>query len=638
MNPLKVIYVLLLYSATLFAQNEISIDSLRKQIASANDDSTRTELLYKLSREYWDTNLDSSISVAQNLLQLSQKINLLQGIGNAYSSMGVAYWYKGDYPNALKYNTLALEAREKDGDRKGVANSYNNIGLIYDDQGNFPLALEYYLNSLRVYEALQYKDGISQAYNNIGIIHYSQKHYPLALENLKKSIHIREETKDEWGLTESYSNIGLVYFEMKNYDNAFRYYQDAVKLREKIDDREGLSISYVNFGDYYYELGKFNEALEYYHKSLDINQQMGYRKKEANLYLSMSNVYEKMGQPGQALEVQLASLSLTNEIGAEDVKSVAYRKLSQSYANKGDFKQAYHYHQLYKETDDSLFNSDRVRSLTRLQMQYDFDKKEALAKAEQVKRDALTLAEIRRQKIIRYSVTGGLAGVLLFLIIVFRQRNRIAREKKRSDNLLLNILPTETAEELKATGSVTAKNFDDVTVLFTDFKNFTRVSENMPAAQLVKLVHFCYSEFDRIISEHRIEKIKTIGDAYMCVGGLPVPNATHAEDVVSAALAIRDFMAEEKMRRMKTSEPFFDIRIGIHTGCVVAGVVGTKKFAYDIWGDTVNVASRMESAGEEGRINISASTYERVKEKFPCTDRGKVVAKNKGETRMYFVN
>ena len=628
----------ILITTSLFAQNLERVDSLRKKLLTAVNDSDRAHWYYQLSREYWDINLDSSITVAQQLLEFSKQAKLSHASGNAYSSMGVAYWYQGDYPNALKYNTLALETRQKDGDRKGMANSYNNIGLIYDDQGNFSQALEYYLNSLRVYEELHDSSGISQAYNNIGIIHYNQKHYPDALVNLEKSVELRLTTNDEWALTESYSNLGLVYFEMEDYENAFTYYRDAMKLREKIDDREGLAISYVNFGDYYLKLGEYDKALIYYHKSFDINHQMGYRRKEANLFLGMSEVYEKQNRYGEALKMQRQALDILNEIGAEDIKVVAYRKLAQSYAHQGDFKKAYLYHERYKQANDSLFNSDQVRSLTRLQMQYDFDKKEALAKAEQSRRDSLVQAEIRRQKLIRYSVTGGLACVLLFSFVVFRQRNRIAAEKKRSDGLLLNILPSETAEELKSTGTVTAKKFDDVTVLFTDFKNFTRISENMPAEGLVKLVHFCYSEFDRIVSEHHIEKIKTIGDAYMCVGGLPVPNQTHPEDVVKAAIRIRDFMEKEKINRTQAGEPFFDIRIGIHTGCVVAGVVGTRKFAYDIWGDTVNIAARMESAGEEGKINISAATFERIRYKFPCTDRGKVIAKNKGETRMYFVN
>lgn len=210
-------------------------------------------------------------------------------------------------------------------------------------------------------------------------------------------------------------------------------------------------------------------------------------------------------------------------------------------------------------------------------------------------------------------------------------------EKQKSDDLLLNILPEEVANELKEKGSADAKQFDMVTVMFTDFKGFTKISERLSPSQLVEEIHICFKAFDAIIAKHNIEKIKTIGDAYMCAGGLPVSNKTHAVDVVNAAIEIRQFMQEHLEKKKLASQEVFEIRIGIHTGPVVAGIVGIRKFAYDIWGDTVNVASRLESSGEAGKINISGSTYEYVKDQFACTHRGKIEAKNKGQIDMYFV-
>jgi len=173
--------------------------------------------------------------------------------------------------------------------------------------------------------------------------------------------------------------------------------------------------------------------------------------------------------------------------------------------------------------------------------------------------------------------------------------------------------------------------------LFTDFKNFTKISETMSPDNLVAEIDYCFSAFDNIIHKHRIEKIKTIGDAYMCAGGLPSKNDSHAEDVVNAAIEIRDFMLNYKMEREQKGQTPFEIRIGINTGPVVAGIVGVKKFAYDIWGETVNTASRMETSGEVGKINISGSTYKHVKDKFNCIPRGKIHAKHIGEVDMYFV-
>lgn len=211
-------------------------------------------------------------------------------------------------------------------------------------------------------------------------------------------------------------------------------------------------------------------------------------------------------------------------------------------------------------------------------------------------------------------------------------------EKKKSDDLLLNILPAEVAAELKQTGHCRPKTFSMVTVMFTDFKDFTSVSEKISAELLVDEINHCFSAFDDILQKHKIEKIKTIGDAYMCASGLPALSYTHAFDMVTAALEMKNFMLNHKKEKEGKGEIAFEIRIGIHTGPVVAGIVGTKKFSYDIWGDTVNLAARMESSCEPGNVNISGNTYELVKDKFNCVPRGKIQAKNKGEVDMYFVS
>jgi class 3 adenylate cyclase len=238
--------------------------------------------------------------------------------------------------------------------------------------------------------------------------------------------------------------------------------------------------------------------------------------------------------------------------------------------------------------------------------------------------------------------------ILLLLAIGLHTRNRfvsrakaeVEKEKKRSDELLLNILPEAVAEELKEKGEAEAQLFDEVTVIFTDFKGFTALSEQLSPKDLVRDLNECFSSFDSIIGKHGIEKIKTIGDSYMCVGGLPVPDENAVMKSILAGLEMQAFMTNRKVERDTVGLPAFEMRVGIHTGPVVAGIVGVKKFQYDIWGDTVNTASRMESSGEIGQVNISEATYELVKENSDLnfTFRGKVTAKGKGEMEMYFVS
>jgi len=206
-------------------------------------------------------------------------------------------------------------------------------------------------------------------------------------------------------------------------------------------------------------------------------------------------------------------------------------------------------------------------------------------------------------------------------------------EKKKSDDLLLNILPSEIAEELKNKGETAARHFDMVSVLFTDFVNFTGISSSLSPTELVKEIDICFKAFDGIIEKNGLEKIKTIGDAYLAVCGMPETDNDHATKVIKAAMDIKNFVAERKKNGGK-----FEIRLGIHSGPLVAGIVGVKKFAYDIWGDTVNLASRMESNSESGKINISEATYQLIKDQFNCTPRGKIEVKNKGMIEMYYVD
>ncbi|HEY9649034.1 MAG TPA: adenylate/guanylate cyclase domain-containing protein, partial [Coleofasciculaceae cyanobacterium] len=210
-------------------------------------------------------------------------------------------------------------------------------------------------------------------------------------------------------------------------------------------------------------------------------------------------------------------------------------------------------------------------------------------------------------------------------------------ERQKSDELLLNIMPKKIAEELKQTGKVQPIYYHSASVLFTDFKDFTKLAEQLPPEELVDELDYCFSHFDRVIEAHNLEKLKTIGDSYMCVGGIPSPNPCHAIDAVLAALQIQAFMRWRKQEKLQMNQPYWEIRLGIHSGGLLAGVIGQKKFSYDVWGDTVNLASRLESASVPGAINISQSTFELVEDFFDCVYRGKIPAKNKGYIDMYFV-
>ena len=322
--------------------------------------------------------------------------------------------------------------------------------------------------------------------------------------------------------------------------------------------------------------------------------------------------------------------------------------------------------ELYEKTGNSEKAKDAYKNIISLQDSVQADQKKysslSFETEQQMSENENSMLKLKSENKIASLTRNYLLGiaVLLFLIvcgIYFRfhskqkanvelsEKNKIISEEKRrsdellkkSDDLLLNILPSEVADEIKQHGISKAKTYSMVTVMFTDFKDFTAVSEKVSGELLVDEINYCFSAFDYIVQKHKVEKIKTVGDAYICVGGMPALTFTHAVDIVNAAIEIRDFMLQRKKEKEAKGEIPFELRIGIHTGPVVAGIVGVKKYAYDIWGDTVNLAARMEQNSDAGKINISGSTYGLVKTKFKCEHRGKIDAKNKGEIDMYFI-
>ncbi|MEO6037406.1 MAG: adenylate/guanylate cyclase domain-containing protein, partial [Saprospiraceae bacterium] len=354
----------------------------------------------------------------------------------------------------------------------------------------------------------------------------------------------------------------------------------------------------------------------------------------------------KLREQLAAVTGQTQLLENTYQEQIKDVQSKTQQELSEKEATITQIA-------LQKQQSDSMVRTKGrlVDFLTKDQMA-DSIVRVALERDYQAQKRRTAVAELAtKQSEYLRNILGLLAGFVLLLAMLFYFRYRSKRrsvdvlaqknqvieaEQKRSNNLLLNILPPAIAEELKTRNKVAARKYEQATVMFVDFKGFTHLSELLSPELLVEELDYCFSNFDNIISHYRVEKIKTIGDAYMCASGLSDMNASPS-DMVKAALEIQDFMLAMKAERMSRAMPYFEARIGIHIGPVVAGVVGAKKFAYDIWGDTVNVAARMEEACDPGKVNVSEDAYWLAKYEFEWQPRGKIAAKNKGSMDMYYV-
>ncbi len=607
-------------------------DSLIALLKTAGDDSTHVNILNDLA---WTIclkgNFTKSDSLAKIALQLSDKIGFKKGTAGAYKIIGYVNYYEGNYTEAMKNQLACLKIDTDIGYKFGICGAYNSIGLIYQIQGNNPEALRNYLLALKLAEELGNKERLGAIYANTGVAYEAIGDHKEALKNDSISLKYQIANKNRQGIASAYGNMGLVYFGLNDYPNALKNQELSLQINKEIGNREGMGDNYINIASVYFNQGNYAEALRNDSIGLAIAQEIGNSINVSAIYTNIGIIYDKQKKYDLSKEWLEKGLKMAKELGAKDIEEDTYLELSRLDSSTGEYNSAYGDYKSYVLFKDSITSDENSKKMLSEQMTFGFERERAV---EKTRHDA----ELKKQRIIIYSVLGGLLLVIILAITIFRSLKIVNREKKRSDELLLNILPEEVAEELKEKGSADAKAFDDVTVMFTDFKGFTTIAENLSAKELVAEIDYCFKGFDNIINKYNIEKIKTIGDSYMAAGGLPIPNKTHAKDVVNAALEIVIFMEAHKQQRLKEGKPVFEIRAGINTGSVVAGIVGTKKFAYDIWGDTVNLASRMESSGEPGKVNISGSTYELVKNDFKCIHRGKIQAKNKGEVDMYFVS
>ncbi len=505
-----------------------------------------------------------------------------------------------------------------------------------------------------------------------------------AFEFFQKAEAIAQANQDEIRVALTNITIGDVHSEIANHDSAVKYYERAIdKIRSIIKSSTDedlnnemlyyLGVALYNCGDEFYDVDDFEKALGYFYESSGLFKQLDYKQESAYNLGSIGMVYIKQNKLSLAeASIKEAMAILEAEKDYPPISEYLY-SLSEIYLRKGNTELALKYaqeslelaqeYELKKELDRSnvqlsaVFEEldDYKKSLFYLKkhvIYYDsiakvtkeVTKKETelqLAK-KQLELD-LRVQRNKNERIVMYSFLGGMV-LLSFLVIGLFRRNRfvnktktiIEEERKKGDDLLLNILPKETAKELKDNGKVVAKKYESVSIVFTDFKGFTKQAAKLDPEKLVECVDMYFTKFDEIIKRYNLEKIKTIGDSYMFAGGLPTQSDDHAEKVVLAALEILDYTNHIK-KVYKVNEGRFDIRIGIHTGPVVAGVVGKNKFTYDIWGDSVNIASRLESSSEAGRINISESTFNLVKDDFKCEPRGKIEIKNRGQIEMYYL-
>lgn len=618
-----------------------TLDSLIEITSSLPNDTNKVNNLLDMSSMVFGKQPDTALIYAQEALEIAKGIEFKKGEGYALKNIGLAYYVKGNFVEVYNYWQQSLDVFKSINDQLGISNLNSNIGAVHFNYADYPKALEFYVESLKAAEKLGDPLRISTALQNIGAVHSENPNtYDKALDYYQRAVPFIEGTNDLEAIGTINVNIGEIYLIKKEYSLALNYFEKALNALEQSGGNSAFVL--MNMGKTYAAQGEKKQAIAYHERAIKSANAKSSKSQLVLSLIGLGNSYLNFKDYRAARNNYLKAKDIAEELGLKSELKEVYEGLAKSYAGKKNYDKAYTYQSLFSSIKDTLYNEETDKKLATIEFRADLEKKET--EIELLKKEnALSEAEIRKATILRnYSVA--LAGLLIVILVgIFYQYRYIKRsnkiieeERNKAESILLNILPIDAAEELKDNGFVQAKKFDKTTVLFTDFKGFTKIAESTTPEDLVKTLDYYFTQFDEIVSRFQLEKIKTIGDSYMCVGGLPTPNSSSPRDVMNAAIEMAQFVEQVKKDKPEGIIPF-DIRLGINTGPVVAGVVGTKKFQYDIWGNTVNLASRMESSSIPGKINISENTYRLVKDDFECNYRGEVEAKNGQKLKMYFV-
>ncbi len=625
--PIRLLFALLLVGTTVIrtaAQDMRVVDSVKKRIASAPTDTARVEHMIALARAYEQANPKTSYSILQQSVVISKRVGYTRGYANASLRMASIDDDMHNNTAALEHCMQAANAFRMIGDSEMLYDAYYLVVLIFQARSDNEHALKYGIECISYYERTGNDRLLAGLYHNLSSSYGSVGNTAEQTSLLKKALRINQRIGNRSWAARNMLALATN-MEDQNWKESLSLHQQALVLARDSHDSSMIGMALVGTAVIRTKQRAFQEATDSLMKALRVFRNIRDVNGVAWTFNNLGHAYTLQRRFAEATVCLDSCLRLCRLLKSTGAMRNVYLRLYQLDSASGNYASAYTNYRNYIAANDSLNSADNIRSAMNQVMRHQYALREAAARTEQEKKDIT-------QRNIRNSIAAGVVLALGFLVVVYRQRNRVEREKKRSESLLLNILPAEVASELMTRGETSARRYDNVTVLFTDFVDFTKIGEGMRPEDLVQELHECFSAFDAIIERNGLEKIKTTGDAYMAVCGMPAANEHHAEACVRAALEILAYV-HHRTQQGKA----FQIRIGIHSGSVVAGIVGVKKFAYDIWGDVVNTAARMEQHSMPGKITISESTYQLVHDRFICTPRGKVAVKGKGEMEMYFV-
>lgn len=592
---------------------------------------------------YYRNEFDKSIESYKKCLEIAKKINNLEYLSDTLSKISIIQNQRGNVSEAIKFSWEALAIRKELGDYLNIILSYSNLGGYYTKISDYTLALENYLKALQIAEENQNERWIGTSKMNIGTIYHYLKEDDKALNFYLQALDQISES-DPLTLSKLYNNIALSYKRLGEHQNSIDYHYKSLELNKKYNHVRSMATSYTNIGSIHSDMGNYDHAIEYLHKALPIYQKLNFKFGLCSIYNNLGAVYMRSNRLDQALEYAMIAYDLVHELGAKSQIITNYALIIKIYELMNDYQNAYENMIIYTTYRDSIFNQAKAKQISELQVTFDFEKKEKenalLRKDKEIQR--LELNRLRIRWIILLIAVVCLSMFFIFIIILYvvqKKSNQklqnasrtIENEKNKSEELLLNILPYNIAQEIKEKGSSNPQSFENVTIYFSDLVNFTQICSELNPIEVIKELNEIFSVFDMIFIKHSCEKIKTTGDAYLAVCGIPKADDSHAENIFKAANDILHYIYQ----RNQKSRVKWQIRIGIHTGKVVGGIIGEHKFIYDIFGDSINIASRLENLCTPMQVNISEVTYNLISHFCQLESSESLNVKGKGLMKIY---
>lgn len=651
-----------------------------------SDEQSKVNELIEVSTAYRFSDIHKSLTTIDQALAIAQKIDYKQGIARCYLKKGqylsnagalkesgenlqkAADLFKSidkrseyavclkelaDYKRAtgdpekaedLIKQSSAIAAELQD--NQLLAECQIASGIIDMNTGEMADATAHFLSALKTAEAIKNDEIIMNSCRELGNINSLEENIPRSNEYFERALAISNKIGNKLGVADAYCNIGANFLTIGNLDQAVANISKSMELSRQLNYKPTLALDLLNMGYCLTYQNKYPEAEVKLSEAENVFTELGDKHGQSEVLNAKGYLAAKSRNLDEAEKNYVASATVAKAIKANDQLKASYDGLAYIFEQKKNYEGAYHFQKLSKEISNQIFNTSNARAVTKLQLNYDFEKVKEQQRREQDLKDKVTASDRKRERWFNYFlvVVGLMAAIIAALTYMAYRNSRrakellveknilITKEKETAERLLSDIIPAEIETRIKASGISESENF--ATVMFIDFDDFTSVEQQFNPIELMDELDLVFKGMDDVCKKFRLETLKTLSDGYLCIGGLANSRDCSPEDVVNAAIKIQLYMDEIKMRHMKEGKAFFQMRIGIHTGQIAGGIVGVRTIAADIWGETVQAASAIEKMAEAGEIRISDATFQLVKNKFETiyTGQSKVASK---EMKVY---